>query len=120
MAAGVAVPKALGVATVTKLARVALLPVASIALPWMMRGQTKGERIPFRVPGLVIGFLLVSAFATLLGHAGAASPSLVKAWTALSSVITFASTMMLASSMVAIGSLVDWASLRRAGRERDR
>jgi uncharacterized membrane protein YadS len=42
-------------------------------------------------------------------------PPLVTAWTALSNVITFVATMMLASSMVAIGSLVDWASLRRAG-----
>jgi len=116
MAAGVAVPNALGVATVTKLARVALLPIALLALPWMMRGTTtKAERIPFRVPGLVIGFLLVSAVATLLGHAGSVFPPIVQAWAALSNVITFVATMMLASSMVAIGSLVDWASLRRAG-----
>ena len=115
MAAATAVPAALGVATVTKLARVALLPVALLALPWMMRGQAKGERVPFRMPGLVIGFLLVSIGATLLGHAGAVLPGLAAAWTAIARTVTFTATMMLASSMVAIGALVDWSALRRAG-----
>lgn len=115
MAAGTAVPAALGVATVTKLARVALLPVALLALPWTMRGQAKGERAPFRMPGLVVGFLLVSIGATLLGHAGAVLPGLAAAWTGIARTITFIATMMLASSMVAIGALVDWPALRRAG-----
>lgn len=115
MAAGAAVPAALGVATVTKLARVALLPVALVALPWMMRGQAKGERVPFRMPGLVIGFLLVSVGSTLLGHAGAALPALAAAWSGIARTTTFIATLMLASSMVAIGALVDWPALRRAG-----
>lgn len=115
MAAGAAVPAALGVATVTKLARVALLPLALLTLPWMMRGEAKGERVSFRMPGLVIGFLLVSIGATLLGHAGGVLPALAAVWTGIARAITFIATMMLASSMVAIGALVDWPALRRAG-----
>lgn len=115
MAAGSAVPTALGVATVTKLARVALLPAALLALPRMIRGRGNGERVPFRFPGLVIGFLVASVVATVLAHAGSALPSVAVAWKATAVIISFVATMMLASSMVAIGALVDWASLRRAG-----
>ena len=113
MAAGTAVPSVLPVATVTKLARVALLPVALIAMPWMMSGDAEqtGKKVPFRLPGLVIGFLLMSAFATVMSHV----PALAPVWASVAKAVSFVATLMLASSMVAIGALVDWASLRRAG-----
>jgi uncharacterized integral membrane protein (TIGR00698 family) len=115
MAAGTAVPSVLPLATVTKLARVALLPIALIALPWMLRGESRGERAAFRMPGLVIGFLLVSIGATVLAHIGSSLDSFVAAWRTISRSVSFVATMMLASSMVAIGALVDWSSLRRSG-----
>lgn len=116
MAAATAAPSALAVATVTKLARVALLPVALLAMPWMARARKRGEGrpVPFRMPGLVIGFLVTSVLSTLLSHAGLADRA-ASTWVVTGKVITQVATFMLAAAMVAIGALVDWASLRRAG-----
>ncbi len=114
MAAATAAPGALGVATVTKLARVALLPVALIAMPWMAGPEARGARARFRVPPLVVWFLVASVIATLLGHAGL-PPAAARTWAMVSRAIAQGATFLLASSMVAIGALVDWASLRRAG-----
>jgi len=114
MAAATAAPGALALATVTKLARVALLPVALLAMPWLTGKDAQGKRVPFRMPGLVIGFLVASALATLLSHVGL-GPAAASVWSAASKVIAQAALLMLASAMVAIGALVDWASLRRAG-----
>lgn len=114
MAAATAAPAALGVATVTKLARVALLPAALIAMPWMAGRDARGKRAPFRIPPLVVWFLVASVVATLLGHAGLPQPA-AQAWTLAVEVIGRIATLLLASSMVAIGALVEWASLRRAG-----
>jgi uncharacterized integral membrane protein (TIGR00698 family) len=114
MAAATAAPGALGLATVTKLARVALLPVALIAMPWMAGPDARGERARFRVPPLVVWFLVASVIATVLGHAGLPTAA-ARAWAGTTRAIAQAATFLLASSMVAIGALVDWASLRRAG-----
>jgi uncharacterized integral membrane protein (TIGR00698 family) len=114
MAAATAAPAALGIATVTKLARVALLPVALVAMPWLAGREGRGERARFRVPPLVVWFLVASAAATLIGHAGL-PPAAARAWTLVATGVSQLATIMLASSMVAIGALVDWASLRRAG-----
>jgi uncharacterized integral membrane protein (TIGR00698 family) len=115
MAAATAAPGALGVATVTKLARVALLPLALVALPWIAGRDAKGKRAPFRMPGLVIGFLAVSAVATVLTHVAPGGSALAMGWAATSKAIGQVTTVLLASAMVAIGALVDWAGLRRAG-----
>jgi uncharacterized integral membrane protein (TIGR00698 family) len=111
MAAATAVPSVVPLATVTKLARVALLPIALIVLPWMTRGEVGGRRVPFRLPGLVKGFLVVSVVATIVAH----TESVSAVWSAASKAIWLLATLMLASSMVAIGFLVDWASLRHSG-----
>jgi uncharacterized integral membrane protein (TIGR00698 family) len=108
MAAGTAAPATLAIATVTKLARVALLPVALIVLPHLMRGE-RAARVPFRFPPLVVGFLAASALATLLAHVHAPG------WPEASQGIALVATLMMASAMVAIGALVDWSKLRRSG-----
>jgi uncharacterized integral membrane protein (TIGR00698 family) len=108
MAAGTAAPAALPIATVTKLARVALLPVALVVLPYLVRGD-RGTRVPFRFPPLVVGFLAASALATVLAHAG------MPGWPEASQAIALVASLMLASAMVAIGALVDWSKLRRSG-----
>jgi uncharacterized integral membrane protein (TIGR00698 family) len=113
MAAATAAPAAVGVATVTKLARVALLPVALIATPWIAGRETRGERARFRVPPLVLWFLVASVVSTLLGHA--LPPSAADSWALMTRAVSQLATILLASSMVGIGALVDWASLRRAG-----
>ena len=112
MAAGTADPALLPLATVTKLARVALLPVVLLALPWTLGGAARRPRAAVRIPGFVIGFLLVSVAATLLAHGGA---TLAAVWSPSSRIITWVSTLMLASAMTAIGALVDWRALRRSG-----
>jgi uncharacterized membrane protein YadS len=114
MAAATAAPGALGIATVTKLARVALLPVALVAMPWLAGPETRGERARFRVPPLVVWFLVASVLSTVLGHMGLPTAA-ARAWTVGRSAMAQGATLLLASSMVAIGALVDWASLRRAG-----
>jgi len=113
MAAATAAPSVLPLATVTKLARVALLPVALLAMPWFAGAESGGQRARFRLPPLVIWFLAASALATLLSHA---LPSAAQGiWAATSHFIGWVATILLASSMVAIGALVDWQALRRAG-----
>ena len=109
MAAATAFPDALDVAMVTKLARVALLPVGLLVLPSMVHG--KGHRVPFKVPPLVVWFLIMSVAATLGGHV---LPSDV--WKPTAKWIAYLANVMLASSMLAIGSLVEWDMVRRAGR----
>ena len=111
MAAATANPDSLDVAMVTKLARVALLPVGLLVLPAMI--HTKGKRVPFRIPPLVVWFLAMSVLATLAGHA---SPSLAPRWKEIAKLIGLLANVILASSMLAIGSLVEWDMVRRAGR----
>jgi uncharacterized membrane protein YadS len=101
-------------ATVTKLARVALLPVALVAMPWLAGAEARGTRARFRLPPLVVWFLVASAIATMLSHAGLPAP-LVTGWMAATKLIAQLATILLASSMVAIGALVDWRALARAG-----
>jgi uncharacterized integral membrane protein (TIGR00698 family) len=111
MAAATANPDTLDIAMVTKLARVALLPVGLLVLPAMV--HTEGKRVPFRVPPLVIWFLLMSVVATVAGHA---SPSFTTTWKQIAKWIAMFANVMLATSMLAIGSLVEWGMIRRAGR----
>lgn len=115
MAAATAAPSVVDVATVTKLARVALLPLALFAVPFIAPRQGASfKRAPFKIPGLVIGFFLVSIVATVLNqltHDTAYSP----AWQAAVKVVVQGATLLMAGSMAAIGVLVDWKALRRAG-----
>jgi uncharacterized integral membrane protein (TIGR00698 family) len=115
MAAATAAPSVVAIATVTKLTRVALLPLALVATPFVApRDGAAYQRTPLRVPGLVIGFFLVSIAATALNHF-AQGTDLLPAWQAVVKVVVQAATLLMASSMAAIGVLVDWKSLRRAG-----
>jgi uncharacterized integral membrane protein (TIGR00698 family) len=115
MAAATAAPSVAGIATVTKLARVALLPVALLATPWIAPRQGVAfRRAPFRIPGLVIGFFLVSAAATGLNQL-AQEPPFLEVWQAVVRLVVQAATILMGTSMAAIGVLVDWKSLGRAG-----
>lgn len=115
MAAATAAPSVVQIATVTKLARVALLPVALLATPWVAPKQGVAfRRAPFRIPGMVIGFFLVSIVATILNQA-AAGTTYQPAWQSAVRFVVQAATLLMGASMAAIGVLVDWKSLRRAG-----
>ncbi len=109
MAAGTADPSAVDIATVTKLARVALLPVALIVLPLVAPRVGKAERTKFKIPPLVVWFVAVSIIATIAGHS-------TDAWKPVARHLGTLATWMLAASMVAIGALVDWKTMRKAGR----
>lgn len=115
MAAATAAPSVIEVATVTKLARVALLPLALIATPWVAPRQgVTFRRAPLRIPGMVIGFFLVSIAATILNQLSQGT-SYLPAWQSAIKVVVQGATILMGASMAAIGVLVDWKSLRRAG-----
>ena len=115
MAAATAAPSVAQVATVTKLARVALLPVALMATPWVApREGVTFRRAPFRIPGMVIGFFLVSIVATGLNQLSLGT-SYAPAWQAAVKFVVQGATILMGASMASIGVLVDWKSLRRAG-----
>jgi uncharacterized integral membrane protein (TIGR00698 family) len=116
MAAATAAPSVIDVATVTKLARVALLPVALLLIPWVApRHGLAFQKTRFQVPGLVIGFFAVSIIATVLEHTTAGSAQAFAAWHATSRAIVLLATLLMGAAMGAIGVLVDWKALRRAG-----
>lgn len=107
MAAATANPESLDIAMVTKLARVALLPVGLLVLPRIAHGKEK--RTPFKIPPLVVWFLAMSIVATLGGQ-------WISNWKPIAKTIGLVANVILASSMLAIGSLVEWPMIRRAGR----
>ncbi len=115
MAAAAAAPSVVSIATVTKLARVALLPVALLVIPYVApRDGTSVRRAPLRIPGMVIGFFLVSIVATVLNQLTQGT-SYLPAWQSAVAVVVQAATILMGASMAAIGVMVDWKSLRRAG-----
>lgn len=115
MAAATAAPSVVEVATVTKLARVALLPLALLAIPWVAPREGVAFRTAsFKIPGLVIGFFLVSILATILNQLTPGTPY-HPAWQTAVRFVVQGATILMAASMAAIGVLVDWKALRRAG-----
>lgn len=115
VAASAAAPAASDVAILTKLARVALLPLGLWTLPWIAPATGRTQRAgTVRVPGLVVAFFGVSLLGTL-ARVGAETLALQPAWTAVSGTLTSFANTGLAASMAAVGMRVRLATFRGAG-----
>lgn len=102
-AAGAAVPEVAGLALLTKLARVAMLPIglSLVAIAGAIpRASGAGSA---RVPGLAIAFFVVSLSGSAPGWIPGLAPGWITAWAALRGALLDASSWALAASMAAIG-----------------
>lgn len=114
VAAGSASPESSDLALLTKLARVAMLPIG-LALVGLVAALPRGPSTSrSRVPGLAIAFFVVSLVGSVLGWLlpDAALPS----WLALRGLLLDGANVALASSMAAIGLRLAPRDLLRTGR----
>lgn len=104
VAAGAAVPASADLALLTKLARVAMLPLGlvlvglSAAIP--VGGQVAGR---VRIPGLAIGFFVVSLIGSIPGWIPGAPAALLEGWALVRGWLLQLANVALAISMAAIG-----------------
>lgn len=104
VAAASAVPAAAGLALLTKLARVALLPIG-LAFVTHIAGDTdrRGRARRHAVPGLAIAFFVASLIGSVPEWVPGLRPDIVAAWDALRATLLTAANAALAVSMAAIG-----------------
>lgn len=101
VAAGSAAPESSDLALLTKLARVAMLPIA-LAMVGLVAALPRGPSASrARVPGLAIAFFAVSLVGSVLGSL--LPDAALQSWLALRGLLLDGANVALASSMAAIG-----------------
>ena len=103
VAAAGAVPAAAGIALLTKLARVALLPVGLVLVSAVARPRERSHRARAALPGLAIGFFVTSLIGSLPGWIPDLPSGLLATFDSVRVTLLTAANATLAVSMAAIG-----------------
>lgn len=113
VAASDAAPAARDLAILTKLARVALLPVGIAALAWI-RAPDHGAARSAGIPRLALACFAISLLGTL-ARVGLGEAALQQGWLGARDALLASAGVAFAGSMAAIGLRVPMATIRRGG-----